>query len=476
MLSPCTQRLYNGVRVLDHPCIPNVQRLDSGAIPMIWEYHKHGIHLDRAHFAALSLTLQGKQEELAREIKELAGQPLNHNSGDQVAHLLFNVLGLKVRRTDGPKMTKSMKREVADDEVLIGLADQHPIVRKILLARQADKLKGTYVDKLPQMVRDDFRLHTTFRHTVAATGRLTSEDPNLQNIPTRTKDGQEIRKGFHATKDPAGRQCLLASLDYSQIEMVMAGHMSGDRVLLDAFANNTDIHTLTAIAAFKLTNGPRLLHLCSKSMAEEMGEEAGWLPGEKEEWKVFKSTKRLPAKTVGFGILFGQSAQGAQGNIVAQGGPYLEIEEVDDIIHGWFGLYSGVTLWMETQYFRCQKYGMVWDMFGRARQIAEGFSTVRRIKSEGFRQAGNMPIQGGAQGIIKLAMAALMPIVRHYQKYKDTRCWPLLQIHDELIFELSPHIAEEFCLIAQDVMQSIIQLRAPVKVSWSLAERWGDLK
>ena len=127
-----------------------------------------------------------------------------------------------------------------------------------------------------------------------------------QLVKVAFREGQEIRKGFHATKDPAGRQCLLASLDYSQIEMVMAGHMSGDKVLLDAFANNTDIHTLTAIAAFKLTNGPRLLHLCSKSMAEEMGEEPNWLPGEKEEWKVFKSTKRLPAKTVGFGILFGQ--------------------------------------------------------------------------------------------------------------------------------------------------------------------------
>ena len=476
MLSPCTQRLYNGVRVLDHPCLPNVRRLDNGALPMIWEYHKHGIHLDKAHFTSLSAKLAAKAVDLAREIESLAGKPLNHNSGDQVAELVFGTLGLKVRRADGPKMTSTGKRQMVDDEVLMGLKDQHPIVNKILLARQADKLKGTYVDKLPEMADVDGRLHTTYRHTVAATGRLSSEDPNLQNIPTRTADGLEIRKGFHATHDSAGRQCVLASLDYSQIEMVMAGHYSEDKILLKAFADQSDIHTLTAIAAFKVANPDHVLGLCRKAMDEEAGKPVQWLDGEQAEWKTFKSKKRLPAKTVGFGILFGQSAQGAQGNIVAQGGPYMELEEVEDIIQGWFNLYAGVTYWMETQYFRAQKYGMVWDLFGRIRRIIEAQSALRRIRQEGFRQAGNMPIQGGAQGIIKLAMAALMPTVRYYQKFKDTRCWPLLQIHDELIFELSPHIHEEFCAIAQDVMQGVIQLRAPVKVSWGVAERWGDLK
>lgn len=476
MLSPCTQRLYNGVRVLDHPCLANVRRLDNGALPMIWQYHKHGIHLDRAHFAALSTKLQGKADVLAREIEELAGEPLNHNSGDQVARLVFDVLGLKVRRADGPKMTSTGKRPTVDDEVLMGLVDQHPVIRKILLARQADKLKGTYVDKLPDMVADDYRLHTTYRHTVAATGRLSSEDPNLQNIPTRTADGQEIRKGFHATKDSEGRQCLLASLDYSQIEMVMAGHYSKDKVLLKAFADQSDIHTLTAIAAFQIRNPDHILRLCRKAMDEEAGKAVVWGPGEKEEWKVFKGTKRLPAKTVGFGILFGQSAQGAQGNIVAQGGPFMELDVVESIIQGWFNLYAGVTYWMECQYFRGQKYGMVWDLFGRTRLIPECQSVLRRIRNEGHRQAGNMPIQGGAQGIIKLAMAALMPVVEYYQSIPGIRCWPLLQIHDELIFELSPQIAEEFCLIAQDIMQTIIRLLAPVKVSWSMAERWGDLK
>jgi DNA polymerase I-like protein with 3'-5' exonuclease and polymerase domains len=788
-LSPITQTCYGGVRVLDHPCLPNVRRLDEGAIPMIWEYHRHGIHLNKPHFYALSKRLAAKSLAVSESITSLIGHPVNHNSGDQVAALLFHELGLKVRSQDGPKLTASNSREQVDDEVLMGLKDQHPVVPLILQGRQTDKLKGTYVDKLPAMVAGDGRLHTTFRHTVAATGRLASEDPNLQNCfdgstelltpsgwwrldsldlsaanlsslrvaqwtqdgsvemvtpsasttqptrkllsitsqhidlfvtsdhrcplqhrktkglrvfpacqypedwrqlhggtyttsgpglpysddmlklivamqadgswcrehnesidfgfskprkverlraildnlqapyheapgsrgrtrfylpqsahtnilmatlgkekqfrwelpfsmnphqlqvfchevmlwdgcsttlnqyaskhkinadivatayaftnrravvrkyisnggsvswqvdvtqrnyslttnvergeagpqtaycvsvpssfllirrngkimvsgncPTRTEEGMEVRRGFHATKDSLNRQCLLVSLDLSQIEMVLAGHLSQDRVLLQAFADGTDIHTLTAISAFQLPNGPHILYLCRKALDEEAGKPIQWLPGEKEEWKVFKSTKRLPSKTVGFGILYGQTAEGAQGNIVAQGGPYLTLEAVERVIDGWFTLYSGVTYWMETQYFRAQRYGMVWDMFGRIRLMPGAQSKLRRIRNEAFRQAGNMPITSSAQGLIKLDMAQIMPVVQYFQSFPDVRCWPLLQIHDELIFELSPNIVDEFCGIAQEIMQTNIQLTAPVKASWGVAERWGDLK
>jgi len=336
-------------------------------------------------------------------------------------------------------------------------------------------LIGTYVEKLPQMVGADGRLRTTFRHTVARTGRLASEDPNLQNIPTRTADGVEIRKGFVATRDSLNRQCVLASLDLSQIEMVLAGHLSQDPVLLGAFREGTDIHTITAANCFRLERD-YLMYLWRKSAVEEEGGDPQWLPGEKVEWKTFKSTKRLPAKTVGFGILYGQTATGAQGNIVAQGGPFLQIEEVEEIIRGWFALYSGITLWMEVQYWRAMTYGFVWDMWGRIRRIPESQSKLKRIRNEGFRQAGNMPITASAQGLIKLDMAQLMPIVEYFQGFKDVRCWPLLQIHDELTFELSPNIADDFCGIAQEVMQTNVVLTAPVKASWGIAERWGDLK
>lgn len=474
MLSPCTQRCYNGVRVLDHPCLPNVQRLDNGALPMIWEYHKHGINLDQEHFKRLAAQLEVKSAALQEELDYVAGYFLNANSGDQVADFIFRDLGL-TPRTGAAKLTAGGKREVVDDEVLSALKDQSPIVQKILDKRQVDKLLGTYVHKLPTMVDEDGRLRTTFRHTVAATGRLASEDPNLQNIPTRTRDGMQVRYGFTATKDQLGRQCKLASLDLSQIEMVLAGHMSNDHVLLQAFKDGTDIHTLTATNCFKL-NRDKYLGLAMKASREEDGHPVEWLEGEKAEWKKFKSTKRLPAKTVGFGILYGQTAVGAQSNILAQGGPFLEQSEVDDIITGWFTLYAGVAEWMDLQHSRALRYGMVWDMWGRVRLIPEAHSQVRRIRSEGLRQAGNMPIQSSAQGLIKLDMCQIMPVVEYFQSFPDVRCWPLLQIHDELIFELSPNIVDDFCGLAHGIMTTNVELQVPVRASWGTAESWGDLK
>jgi DNA polymerase-1 len=411
---------------------------------------------------------------LQEELTYVAGYPLNANSGDQVAHFVFHEMGLK-NPIGNPKLTASGKREVVDDEVLAALKSQSPIIQTVLTKRQTDKLLGTYVYKLPTMVDEDGRLRTTFRHTVAATGRLASEDPNLQNIPTRTRDGMQVRYGFKATKDQLGRQCKLASLDLSQIEMVLAGHMSNDRVLLQAFRDGTDIHTLTAINCFRL-NHQRLMYLCKKAMQEENGIDPLWLTGEKDEWKVFKATKRLPAKTVGFGILYGQTSQGAQSNILAQGGPFLNIEEVDDIIAGWFGLYHGVADWMDLQHSRALRYGMVWDMWGRVRLIPEAHSMVRRIKSEGLRHAGNMPIQSSAQGLIKLDMAQIMPVVEYFQSFGTERCWPLLQIHDELMFELSPNIVDDFCGMAHAIMTSNVELQVPVRASWGTAESWGDLK
>lgn len=473
-LSPCTQVCYNGVRVLDHPCLPNVQRLDNGALPMIWEYHRHGIYLDQDHFARLTTRLREKSAALQEELDFVAGRSLNANSGDQVADFIFRDMGL-VPRTGAAKLTAGGKREVVDDEVLAALKDQSPVVQTILDKRQVDKLIGTYTAKLPTMVGEDGRLRTTFRHTVAATGRLASENPNLQNIPTRTKDGMEIRHGFKATKDSLGRQCKLASLDLSQIEMVLAGHMSNDRVLLQAFRDGTDIHTLTAVNCFKL-NRDKYLGLAMKASREEDGHPVEWLDGEKQEWKKFKSTKRLPAKTCGFGILYGQTAIGAQANILAQGGPFLEQSEVEGIITGWFGLYSGVADWMSLQHSRAIRYGMVWDMWGRTRLIPEAFSAVRRIRSEGLRQAGNMPIQSSAQGLIKLDMAQIMPVVEYFQSFHTERCWPLLQIHDELIFELSPNIVDDFCGLAHGIMTSNVELQVPVRASWGTAESWGDLK
>lgn len=446
---PIPQICYGGVRVLDEPCPVNVRRLDRGALPMIEAFHRHGVLLDTGHLQTLSQVLSYEEESIHAKIVQSIGHDINWNSGDQVSHLLFKELGIK-----SPVKTQltDSGREKADEEALSAIKDQHEVVGFIMEGKGVSKLKSTYVDKLPLMINPHTgRLHTTFKYTRAETGRLTSEDPNLQNIPTRTYLGNEVRNGFVAGKDPLGRQCVLGGVDLSQIEMVLAGDMSQDPVMCGAFRDGVDIHTLTALKAFNL-------------------------PPEAVTWPNFKRDYRLPAKTIGFGILYGQTGIGAQANILANGGPFWSVAQCDDLIAKWFQVYSGIANWTEDQYSRARRYGMVWDMWGRLRRIPEARSRIGRISRGGLRKAGNMPIQSSAQGILKIAMAELMPVVAYYQSYPDVRCWPLLQIHDELIFELSPNIAEEFCEWALMVMTQGVRLSVPVRASHAIAHRWGDLK
>ena len=469
---PPPQVCYNGVRILDAPCLPNVRRLDLGALPMIEEYHRNGITLDIPVLDNLAAKLRGLEEETRDKIRAEIGRVINWNSGDQVADLLFHELNLKppgqIRYTEGG-------RETTDDEMLSSVKDQHPVVGHISDGRGFTKIRTTYAEKLGKMVWPDGRLHTTFKYTRAETGRLTSEDPNLQNIPIRTELGNEVRNAFMAGRGVNGRRRILASLDFSQIEMVFAGDLSGDRTILDAFRQNKDIHTQTAVQAFRLD--PRYYALADKAKAEEAGAVSEWLEGEKAAWKHFKQNYRLPAKTVGFGILYGQTALGAQSNIQVNGGPFWPLEEVETFIRNWFKIYYGIAEWMELQYSRARRHGMVWDCFGRIRRIPEARSRVPRIISAGLRQAGNMPIQSSAQGLIKLAMAQGMELVEYFRAaYTDCCCLPLLQIHDELIFELDEEIAEEFCSLMQAIMEGTARLLAPVRSSHELAERWGALK
>lgn len=480
MLAPTEQIVYGGIRILDRPCMANVDRLDHGALPMIEEYHTHGVLIDQSKLSDLSVRLQVRAMEIDDEIEMLVGKRVNPNSGDQVAELLFRDLGLKPPPGLHVKMTSSRSRESVDDEVLSAFKNSHPVVPLITEGRQVKKLDGTYAGKLGGMVHPETgRLHTDFKHTRADTGRLTSSNPNLQNIPVRTALGKEIRDAFVAGKDSLGRQCVLVSIDLSQIEMVLTAHMSGDEKLLEVFNQGLDAHVMTVLNCLNIQGEERQfwLRLASRAKREEdTGVKEEWAAGEKEAWKEFKNTKRLPFKVVGFGILYGQTPLGLQSNIMSQGGPFLPLLEVEQISGQWFSNYSGVARWMDMQHGRVVRFGCVWDMWGRMRMIPEGMSRVPRIKRAGLRQAGNMPVQGGAQGMIKLDMFQLMDYVRLYQSYSDVRCWPLLQIHDELIFELSPNIVDDFCADALNVMKHNVKLRIPVGASCSTAYSWGDLK
>ena len=462
-----------GVRMIDFPCPLNAYRLDRNVLPMIAEFHRHGFRIDTGALGALSAELDSLIEQTQIEIDFWAGRELNPNSGDQLAEYLFDEC--KLVPPTGLKLTRSRSRYSVDDDTLQSLRSQHPIIGPCIDQRHYRKLKSTYVDKLPQMISPETgRLHTTFNPANTETGRLSSESPNLQNIPVRTRLGARIRSAFVADSRLPVRTTLL-SADYSQIEMLLAGQLSGDEVMLQAFRENADIHTLTALSVFPGLDVDRLLRLSQQAKREDGGEKVQWLEDDLKYWREFKSRYRLPAKTIGFGILYGQTALGAQSNIVAQGGPLYSEQQCEEMIRSWFVLYDGVRRWTSEQHSRAVRYGMVWDMFGRLRRVAEAMSTVERVRSSGLRAAGNMPIQASAQGVIKLAMAALIPLIESYRAM-GALILPLLQIHDELIFEVEDSAAPEFARDAKAVMESVVRLDVPLLASASTADNWGALK
>jgi DNA polymerase-1 len=345
------------------------------------------------------------------------------------------------------------------------------VVRTVLNYREIAKLRNTYTGPIPRLMTQwsDGRLRTVFKATRTATGRLSSGDrakgyPNMQNIPVRGEWGKLVRMAFLAA--PGN---VLVGADLSQIEMRMAAHLSGDNAMCEIFRQGLDIHNKTACALFKLAVD-RINYLEAKAQDD------GLTPEEAKEWKHFRSNQRAPAKNLGFGVLYGLTAEGLRANIMAEGGPELSLEECEKYIAEWFAAYPGIKEWMELQYSRARRYGMVWDLVGRIRPIPDIKSQLQEKMSNGLRDAGNMPVQSGAQAVIKLAMAELTPIVLYYQSFKDVTCLPLLQIHDELISECSRNISEEFAYTCRNVMRNAVELIVPVDSSADIAERWGELK
>ena len=461
------QVCYNNVRVLDYPCLPNVRRIDLGILPMLREFHQHGVLIDPPHFAALSARIRAEEAKVKARIEGLGITGLNWNSPDQVSRLIFKDLGLK----PPGRVLRTQSGEVSsDDTMLTSVQDQHPVVTLILDGRELSKLRTTYADKLPLMADSDGRVRGKYSYTRTGTGRLAMSDPNCQNIPARSELGNEVRNGFIAAPG-----CVLASADYSQIEMVLAADMSGDTVMLDVFRNGLDIHTETVLMT--TDQDPIYREYASRAKAEENGEKVEWGTGEKDRWKKFKFEWRLPFKTVGFALLYGQTPDGMQMNIESNGGPRLQITAIEDIIARWFHLYAGVHQWMELQYQRVRRYGMNWTAFGRPRLIPGARSRVPRVVNEALRQAGNHPIQGTAGDILKIAMAAVMEVVSTWRShYPSAIIRPLLQVHDELVFELSRDIAEDFMFTIRMVMTGICELAVPIGSSSVIGARWGELK
>jgi DNA polymerase I len=384
-----------------------------------------GVRLDVAYLRALSLEVAEEIARLEAEVFRLAGHPFNLNSRDQLERVLFDELGLPAIG----KTEKTGKRSTSA-AVLEALREAHPIVEKILQYRELTKLKSTYIDPLPDLIHPKTgRLHTRFNQTATATGRLSSSDPNLQNIPVRTPLGQRIRRAFIAEEG-----WLLVALDYSQIELRVLAHLSGDENLIRVFQEGRDIHTETA----------------------------SWMFGVPRE--AVDPLMRRAAKTINFGVLYGMSAHRLSQELAI---PY---EEAQAFIERYFQSFPKVRAWIEKTLEEGRRRGYVETLFGRRRYVPDLEARVKSVREAAERMAFNMPVQGTAADLMKLAMVKLFP------RLEEMGARMLLQVHDELVLEAPKERAEAVARLAKEVMEGVYPLAVPLEVEVGIGEDWLSAK
>jgi DNA polymerase-1 len=402
------------------------EKVELPLAPILARMESAGVKLDTAALAGLSSEMESKLAALSGEIFELAGSTFNINSPKQLAKVLFEDLELP----PPPRRGKTRSLSTASD-VLENLKDLHEIVAKILEYRQLTKLRGTYVDALPALIDPATgRLHTTFNQCGAATGRLSSSNPNLQNIPIRTELGREIRAAFIAR--PGWK--LLAA-DYSQIELRILAHISADRVLLEAFRQGEDIHTRTAAEVFGV---------------------APLMVGPEE---------RRRAKAVNFGIVYGLSPFGLA--------KQLDIPQADArmYIDAYFERYSGVKKFMDKAIADARRDGHTRTLLGRLRPIQDLDSRNPAARGFAERTAINSPIQGSAADLIKLAM------IRVDEKLRESgsSAQMLLQVHDELLFEVPEGEAAALAKLVKSEMEAVYKLDVPLVTDVKAGDNWRDM-
>ena len=397
-------------------------RLEHPLIGVLVAMERAGIALDPTVLARMSEEMTRDIAALEAKLHALAGEPLNLASGPQLGRVLFEKLQLPTGR-------KTKTGWSTDSEVLEALAPLHEFPRLLLDWRALTKLKSTYVDALPAAADPaDGRVHTTFDQTGAATGRLASLDPNLQNIPIRTPQGRAIRRAFVAAPG-----CVLVGADYTQIELRVMAHLSGDPQLVEAFAAGEDIHAATARRIFKV----------SGDVAPEL---------------------RARAKTVNFGVLYGMGPR----SLAQQMG--LELQEAKDFIDGYFSIYAGVRRYLDATLEQARERGWVATLFGRRRDLPGLQSANGAERSFAERVAINTPIQGSAADLVKLAMLSV-----HRVLARRTGARLLLQVHDELLLECPAGDAEEVAALARREMEGCYPLRVPLTVSVGTGRTWFDV-
>lgn len=424
-----TGRLATGLRheVEQQGLTPVYEEIDAPLVPVLTRMEEAGVKIDPAALAAMSVKLQREAGGKARDIYERCGVEFNINSPKQLGDVLFNKLGLPVP----VKYGKGKKISTAVD-VLEGLAEEHEVPRLVLDYRQLTKLKSTYVDALPALIRaGSGRVHTTFGQTGTATGRLSSTNPNLQNIPIRTELGREIRAAFIA--EPG---YVLLAADYSQIELRLLAHFSEDKLLVETFRRGDDIHTLTASQVFGV---PPLM---------------------------VTSEHRRAAKVVNFGIVYGLSAFGLSQQLGIEPG------EARKFIDAYFEKYAGVRAFIDATLAQARRDNKVKTLFGRVRPIPDINSKNTNLRGFAERTAVNTPLQGTAADLIKIAMIRIDEEIRK----RALKSRMTLQVHDELVFEVPEGELDEMKATVRQHMEAAHELAVPLRVEMGVGLNWRDLE
>ena len=422
LVAPLRDRMAreNAVNVFDG--------IEMPLVPVLAKMERAGMLVDPDRLRSLSEGLATQITEVERSIRDLAGdETFNIGSPMQLSHVLFDVMGLP---TKGLKKTKRGYYST-NAKVLSDLARDHEIVRLILDWREKSKIKSTYLDTLGPLRRGDGRVHTTYNQTITATGRLSSSDPNLQNIPTRSELGRTVKTAFSA-----GEGSVFLAVDYSQIELRLLAHLSGDEHLVRAFNEGEDFHAETAARVFGVPVSEVTPDLRSR------------------------------AKAVNFGIVYGQQAYGLSQSL------HISMAEARDMIDRYYEAYPGVRTFLDNVVARAKQTGYAETMYGRRRHIPELKAKNPQLRGFGERTAMNHPMQGTAADIIKIAMAR----VSRRLEEEGFAAHMILQVHDELDFECPVNEVERLTDMVQDVMEHVVDLRVPLIAEASTGITWADAK
>lgn len=391
-------------------------------MPVLRQMEQAGVRLDAAILREAEVALTDELNTIEAEIRTMVDAPFNVNSPKQVGEVLFDTLGLDAKAKKGKNGAYS-----TSEDVLLALKDRHPVVGRILDYRELKKLISTYVSTLPGYIAEDGKIHATYHQTVTATGRLSCSNPNLQNLPIRTERGKLIRQAVIADEG-----CLFLSADYSQIELRLLAHLSGDEALIRAFRDGQDIHAATAA---------RIFH---KSVEEVTKDE------------------RRRAKTANFGIIYGISAFGLSQQLDCSR------SEAKELIDGYFAAFPQVIAYIDAQKQRARELGYAQTLFGRRRYLPDITSQNATVRSFAERNAVNAPIQGTAADIIKMAMVA---IARRLDA-EGLRAQMVMQVHDELNFNVPVEEVERVREIVVNEMQGVVHLDVPLIAECGVGENW----